>query len=133
MQDITAAFISKAIAPLSWLQIYNRVAKSLCAAPKATLPQLSSLLHSLAAKTTIAPQLNGYGLCPLALVNPNCRPTCGGHDCRAALFFWVFLSIVVIEAIILVPSVRRRERELLNYLRSLSAAQAEGLLSAQVV
>ncbi|MGD1862643.1 MAG: hypothetical protein ACFB0E_22055 [Leptolyngbyaceae cyanobacterium] len=67
------------------------------------------------------------------MVNPNCRPTCGGHDCRAALFFWVFLSIVVTEAIILVPSVIRRERELLNYLRSLSAAQAEGLLSAQVV
>jgi hypothetical protein len=30
--------------------------------------------------------------------------------------FWVFLSIVVIEAIILVPSVMRRERELLEYL-----------------
>ena len=45
--------------------------------------------------------------------------------------FWVFLSIVVIEAIILVPSVMRRERELLDYLRSLSTAQAEGVLSTQ--
>ncbi|WP_201278990.1 PAS domain S-box protein [Leptolyngbya iicbica] len=47
------------------------------------------------------------------------------------IVFWVFLSIVVIEAIILVPSVMRRERELLNYLRSLSTAQAEGILSSQ--
>jgi PAS domain S-box-containing protein len=47
------------------------------------------------------------------------------------IVFWVFLSIVVIEAIILVPSVMRRERELLEYLRSLSAAQAEGVLSTQ--
>lgn len=45
------------------------------------------------------------------------------------IVFWVFLSIVAIEAIILVPSVMRRERELLEYLRSLSAAQAEGVLS----
>jgi PAS domain S-box-containing protein len=45
--------------------------------------------------------------------------------------FWVFLSIVLIEAIILVPSVMRRERELLDYLRSLSAAQAEGVLSTK--
>lgn len=44
--------------------------------------------------------------------------------------YWVFLSIVVIEAVILVPSVIRRERELLNYLRSLSTAQALGLLDA---
>ena len=42
--------------------------------------------------------------------------------------YWVFLSIVVIEAVILVPSVMRRERELLNYLRSLSTAQAIGRL-----
>lgn len=42
--------------------------------------------------------------------------------------YWVFVSIVVIEGIILVPSVMRRERELLNYLRSLSTAQALGRL-----
>ncbi|MEM9769735.1 MAG: PAS domain-containing sensor histidine kinase, partial [Cyanobacteria bacterium P01_D01_bin.71] len=47
------------------------------------------------------------------------------------IVFWVFLSIVVIEAIILVPSVMRRERELLEYLRALSTAQAEGVLGAQ--
>ena len=47
------------------------------------------------------------------------------------IVFWIFLSIVVIEAIILVPSVMRRERELLEYLRSLSAAQAEGVLSTK--
>ncbi|MGF1457959.1 MAG: PAS domain S-box protein [Leptolyngbyaceae cyanobacterium] len=47
------------------------------------------------------------------------------------IVFWVFLSIVVIEAIILVPSVMRRERELLDYLRSLSTAQAEGVLSTE--
>jgi PAS domain S-box-containing protein len=44
---------------------------------------------------------------------------------------WIFLSIVVIEAIILVPSVLRRERELLNYLKALSTAQATGVLSTQ--
>lgn len=49
------------------------------------------------------------------------------------IVFWVFLSIVVIEAIILVPSVMRRERELLEYLRSLSTAQAEGILSTQAL
>ncbi|MDB9526804.1 PAS domain S-box protein [Oscillatoria sp. CS-180] len=48
------------------------------------------------------------------------------------IVFWVFVSIVVIEAIILVPSVMRREQELLNYLRSLSAAQAEGILSVKI-
>ncbi|WOD38745.1 PAS domain S-box protein [Nodosilinea sp. E11] len=44
--------------------------------------------------------------------------------------YWVFVSIVVIEVVILVPSVLRRERELLNYLRSLSTAQALGRLDA---
>ncbi|NER78717.1 MAG: PAS domain S-box protein, partial [Leptolyngbya sp. SIO1D8] len=47
------------------------------------------------------------------------------------IVFWIFLSIVVIEAIILVPSVMRRERELLEYLRALSTAQAEGVLSTK--
>ncbi|MBD0335401.1 MAG: PAS domain S-box protein [Cyanobacteria bacterium Co-bin13] len=44
---------------------------------------------------------------------------------------WIFLSIVVIEAVILVPSVYRRERELLGYVRALSAAQAAGILGTQ--
>jgi PAS domain S-box-containing protein len=42
--------------------------------------------------------------------------------------YWVFLSIVMIEAVILVPSVLRREQELLGYLRSISTAQALGRL-----
>ena len=41
------------------------------------------------------------------------------------------LSFVGIQIIILVPSVIRRERELLNHLQSLSTAHAEGLLGAQ--
>ncbi|MEM6437962.1 MAG: ATP-binding protein, partial [Cyanobacteria bacterium P01_D01_bin.115] len=41
------------------------------------------------------------------------------------------LSFVGIQIIILVPSVMRRERELLEYLRALSTAQAEGVLGAQ--
>lgn len=47
------------------------------------------------------------------------------------IVFWIFLSIVVIEVIILVPSVMRRERELLSYLSALSSAQAEGVLSTK--
>ncbi|MGF1519526.1 MAG: PAS domain-containing sensor histidine kinase [Nodosilinea sp.] len=47
--------------------------------------------------------------------------------------YWVFLSIVVIEAVILVPSVLRRERELLGYLRSLSTTQALGRLDAAIL
>jgi PAS domain S-box-containing protein len=47
------------------------------------------------------------------------------------IVYWVFLSIVVIEVIILVPSVLRRERELLGYLRSLSTAQSVGLLDGE--
>jgi PAS domain S-box-containing protein len=46
------------------------------------------------------------------------------------IVFWVFLSIIAIEVVILVPSVLRRERELLNYLRALSTAQATGSLDA---
>lgn len=42
--------------------------------------------------------------------------------------YWVFLSIVVIEIIILVPSVLRRERELLRYLEEVSTAHIQGLL-----
>ncbi|MBF2035013.1 MAG: PAS domain S-box protein [Leptolyngbyaceae cyanobacterium T60_A2020_046] len=49
------------------------------------------------------------------------------------IVFGIFLSIVVIEVIILVPSVMRRERELLIYLKSLSAAHATGLLQDQPV
>ncbi len=44
------------------------------------------------------------------------------------IVFWVFVSIVAIEAIILIPSVYRREQELLRYLKSLSMARADGLI-----
>ncbi|MEO1207962.1 MAG: PAS domain S-box protein [Cyanobacteria bacterium J06638_20] len=47
------------------------------------------------------------------------------------IVFWVFVSIILIEAIILVPSVMRRERELLEYLRALSSTNAEGVLSTK--
>ncbi|MEB3356575.1 MAG: PAS domain S-box protein [Synechococcales bacterium] len=47
------------------------------------------------------------------------------------IVYWVFISIVVIEAIILIPSVYRRERELLSYLRELSAARAAGVLATK--
>ena len=46
------------------------------------------------------------------------------------IVWWVFASIVVIEAIILIPSVYRREQELLTYLEELAAARATGILSA---
>lgn len=47
------------------------------------------------------------------------------------IVYWVFISIVVIEAIILIPSVYRRERELLSYLRELSAARSAGVLATK--
>jgi serine phosphatase RsbU (regulator of sigma subunit) len=37
--------------------------------------------------------------------------------------FWVFMSLVVVEAIILVPSVRRRERESLNQIQQVSSGK----------
>ena len=46
---------------------------------------------------------------------------------------WVFLSILVIEAILLVPSVYRRERELLDHLQALSSARASGILAKDQV
>lgn len=44
---------------------------------------------------------------------------------------WVFASIVVIEGIILIPSVYRREKELLKTLRDISAAKASGILETK--
>lgn len=44
---------------------------------------------------------------------------------------WIFLSIVLIEAIILIPSVYRREGELLERLSDISAAKATGVLANQ--
>ena len=39
------------------------------------------------------------------------------------IVFWVFVSVVVIEAIILIPSYNRREKELLSQLREVSSAK----------
>lgn len=47
------------------------------------------------------------------------------------IVLWIFASIVVIEGIILVPSVFRREHELLQYLESISAAKASGILESK--
>jgi PAS domain S-box-containing protein len=44
------------------------------------------------------------------------------------IVFWVFVSIVAIEAIILIPSVYRREQELLRHLKDLSMARANELI-----
>ncbi|MFZ0611149.1 MAG: SpoIIE family protein phosphatase [Desulfobacterales bacterium] len=45
------------------------------------------------------------------------------------IVFYVFVSVVVIEAIILIPSTMKREKELLQQVRSLAGAQVEILLS----
>ena len=46
------------------------------------------------------------------------------------IVLWVFASILLIEAVILLPSIYRRQQELLSYLRALSTARVEGALSA---
>jgi PAS domain S-box-containing protein len=55
-----------------------------------------------------------------------------GHFLKSRLsrriILWIFLSIVVIEAILLIPSVYRREQELLNHLKEISAAEASGIV-----
>lgn len=44
------------------------------------------------------------------------------------IVFWVFVSVIVIEAIIFFPSLRNRERELLDQLREISFAKVELLM-----
>ncbi|MBF2048490.1 MAG: SpoIIE family protein phosphatase [Elainella sp. C42_A2020_010] len=39
------------------------------------------------------------------------------------IVFWVFLSLILIEAIILIPSVQRREREMLTQIRQVSSGK----------
>ena len=46
------------------------------------------------------------------------------------IVLWVFASIILIEIIILIPSVLRRERELLDHISALSEAQVSGALAA---
>ncbi len=71
----------------------------------------------------------------MARVNPKLQSMGDFLTARLSkrIAYWVFLSIVVIEAVILVPSVMRRERELLTYLRSLSTAQALGRLDTTML
>ena len=44
------------------------------------------------------------------------------------IVLWVFLSIVVVEGIILIPSVKRREQELLSQLKTFSSGKAAWIL-----
>jgi len=46
------------------------------------------------------------------------------------IVLWVFASILLIEAVILLPSIYRRQQELLSNLRALSTARVEGALAA---
>ncbi len=46
------------------------------------------------------------------------------------IVLWVFASILLIEFIILLPSIHRRQQELLNQMRDLSTARVEGALAA---
>lgn len=64
-------------------------------------------------------------------VDPNLQTLWGFARARLSrrIVYWVFLSIVVIELIILIPSVYRRERELLNYLLTLTMAQATDVVN----
>jgi len=47
------------------------------------------------------------------------------------IVFWVFISVIAIEAIIFLPSLRNRERELLTQLRNLSAAKIEVMMKTE--
>ena len=47
------------------------------------------------------------------------------------IVLWVFLSVIAIEAIIFFPSLRNRERELLDQLRTVSVAKIEVLMKAE--
>jgi hypothetical protein len=47
------------------------------------------------------------------------------------IVFWVFISVIVIETIILIPSYKRREMELLSHLKDVSTGKV--LLIMQMV
>jgi len=47
------------------------------------------------------------------------------------IVLWVFLSVIAIETIIFIPSLRNRERELLDQLKTVSAARIEVLMKAE--
>jgi hypothetical protein len=44
------------------------------------------------------------------------------------IVFWVFLSLIAIEALILISSVQRREQELLDQLTEVSSAKVNWLI-----
>lgn len=46
------------------------------------------------------------------------------------IVFWVFVSVIAIETIIFFPSLRNRERELLDQIKALSAAKIEVMMQA---
>ena len=44
------------------------------------------------------------------------------------IVLWVFVSVIVIETIILIPSLMRRENELLSQLKDLSSASVSAVI-----
>ena len=47
------------------------------------------------------------------------------------IVFWVFVSVIAIETIIFFPSLRNRERELLDQIKTLSAAKIDVMMKAE--
>ena len=44
------------------------------------------------------------------------------------IVFWVFISVIVIETIILIPSFNKREKELVSHLKEVTAARVQMLI-----
>jgi serine phosphatase RsbU (regulator of sigma subunit) len=44
------------------------------------------------------------------------------------IVFWVFISVIVIETIILIPSFRKREKELVSHLKEVTAARVQMII-----
>ncbi|MFK8184551.1 MAG: response regulator [Phormidesmis sp.] len=67
------------------------------------------------------------------MINPQLKSLISPLKARLSrkIAFWVFLSLVVIEAIILVPSYQRREQELLDDLEQVGLASVKPWLSLQ--
>jgi len=65
------------------------------------------------------------------MINPQLKSLISPLKARLSrkIAFWVFLSLVVIEAIILVPSYQRREQELLDDLDQIGLATVKPLIS----
>ena len=54
-------------------------------------------------------------------------PTIRGRLSRR-IVFWIFISVIVIETIILIPSFKKREKELLTQLKDISIAKISLIL-----